>query len=111
MVTLYKFRKPYSKFNRRHSELMWKCNVSLKTLLQECRSEFYDDLVYKFRKSVGKTDFCSYSLKRLSLALKMIGYNMYILRQTAFMVVNPVMVDTCSCASFINSPTVGWSTD
>ena len=38
---------------------MSKYNVGLKTLLQEGQSklELYGDLVYKFRKIVGKTDF------------------------------------------------------
>ena len=38
---------------------MFKHNIVLKSLLQEGLSEpdFYNDLVYKFRKIVGKADF------------------------------------------------------
>ena len=41
-----------SKFYRRHSALLEKYSVSLKTLLQQgiSKPEFYDDLVYEFRK-------------------------------------------------------------
>ena len=51
----FKFRKAFSKFYRRHSALLEKYSVSLKTLLQQGRSEpeFYGDLVYRFRKNVG----------------------------------------------------------
>ena len=38
---------------------MFRYNVGLKTLLLQCLSEpeFYGDLVYKFRKIIGKYDF------------------------------------------------------
>ena len=47
-----KLRKAFSKFFRRHSELVEKYNVSLKKLLQQGMSEpeFYDDLVNRIRK-------------------------------------------------------------
>ena len=68
---------------------MSKHNVGLKTLLQEgmFEPEFYGDLIYKFRKIVGKTDF-PYNLKRLSLTTKKIGYNMAVQGQTPCIVVN-----------------------
>ena len=48
----HKLRKTFSKFYRRHYELISKYNVGLKTLLSEGLSEpeFYGDLVYKFKK-------------------------------------------------------------
>ena len=48
----HKLRKIFSKFYRRHHELVSKFNVELKTLLHQCLSEpeFYGDLVYKFKK-------------------------------------------------------------
>ena len=48
----FKPREAFSKFYRRHSALLEKYNVSLKTLLQQDISEpeFYGDLVYRFRK-------------------------------------------------------------
>ena len=44
----YKIRKAFSKFYHRHSELIVKYNIGLKTLLQQGISEpiFYGDLVY-----------------------------------------------------------------
>ena len=47
----FKLRKAFSKFYRRHSALVEKYSISLKTLLQERISEpeFYGDLVYRFR--------------------------------------------------------------
>ena len=47
----HKLRKTFSKFYRRHYELVSKFNVGLKTLLHQGLSEpeFYGDLVYKFK--------------------------------------------------------------
>ena len=47
------------KFYRRHYELVSKLNVGLKTLLHQGLSEpaFYGDLVYKFKKIIGRVDF------------------------------------------------------
>ena len=55
----FKLCKAFSKFYRRHSALVEKFRVSLKTLLQQGISEpeFYGDLVYRFRKIVGKSNF------------------------------------------------------
>ena len=63
-------------------------NVGLKTLLLQGPSEleFYGDLVYKFRKIIGKYDF-SYHFKRIIVCYKKIGYNIDALRQTACLVV------------------------
>ena len=54
-----KIRKAFSKFYYRHSELNVKYNIGLKTLLQQGISEpiFYGDLVYKFKRIVGKPNF------------------------------------------------------
>ena len=48
----HKLRKAFSKFHRRHFDLVSKFSVGLKSLLQQGLSEpeFYGDLVYKFRK-------------------------------------------------------------
>ena len=55
----HKLRKTFSKFYRKHYELISKYNVGLKTLLSEGLSEpeFYGDLVYKFKKLIGINDF------------------------------------------------------
>ena len=50
----HKIRKAFSKFNHRHSEIIVKYSIGLKTLLQQGISEpiFYYDLVYKFKRIV-----------------------------------------------------------
>ena len=55
----HKLRKAFSKFYRRHYELISKLNVGLKSLLHQGLSEpeFYGDFVYKFKKIRGMTDF------------------------------------------------------
>ena len=52
----HKIRKSFSEFYHRHSELIVKYNIGLKTPLQQGISEpiFYGDLVYKFKRIVGK---------------------------------------------------------
>ena len=55
----HKIRKTFFKFYHRHSELIVKYNIGLKTLLQQGISEpiSYGDLVYKFKRIVGKPNF------------------------------------------------------
>ena len=76
---------------------MSKYNVGLKRLLLEGLSEpeFYGDLVYKFRKIIGKNDF-PYHFKKIIVRYKNIGYNIHVdvLRQTACLVVNPIKVNS-----------------
>ena len=89
---------------RRHSALLEKYSVSLKTLLQQGISEpeFYDDLVYRFRKIVGKSNF-SEQFRKLINRYKRIGYSLDIMRQTAGLVFNPIIVD--GYASLFNCTT------
>ena len=70
----FKLRKAFSKFYRRHSALVENYSVSLKTLLQQGTSEpeFYGDLVYRFRKIVGKSNF-SEQFRKLINRYKRIG--------------------------------------
>ena len=90
----FKLLKALSKFYRRHSALLEKSSVSLKTLLQQGVSEpeFYSDLVYRFRKIVGKSNF-SEQFRKLINRYKRIGYSLDIMQQTACLVVNPIIVD------------------
>ena len=78
----HKIRKAFSKFYRRHLDIVSKYNVGLKRLLLEGLSEpeFYGDLVYKFRKIIGKNDF-PYHFKKIIVCYKKIGYNLDVLRQ------------------------------
>ena len=64
----HKLRKTFSKFYRRHYELVTKFSVGIKKkLLHQGLSEpeFYGDLVYKFIKIVGRAD-CLISSEKLS---------------------------------------------
>ena len=93
-MVILNIREAFSKFYRRHSALLEKYSVSLKTLQQQGISEpeFYGDLVYRFRKMVGKSNF-SEQFRKLINRYKRIGYSLDILRQTACLVVNPIIVD------------------
>ena len=55
----HKLRKAFSKFYRRHFELIEKYHIILKKLMQQgiCNPEFYGDLVYKFKKIIGNPNF------------------------------------------------------
>ena len=89
---------------------MSKYNVGLKTLLLEGLSEpeFYGDLVYKFRKIIGKNDF-PYHFEKIIVRYKKIGYHIDVLRQTACWVVNSIKVN--SFAYLFNCTTVGRASD
>ena len=106
----FKLRKAFSKFYRRHSALLEKYSVSLKTLLQQGISEpeFYGDLVYRFRKIVGKSSFTE-QFRKLINRYKRIGYSLDIMRQTACLVLNPIIVD--GYASLFNCTTAVRASD
>ena len=72
----YHKRKAFSKFYHRHSELIVKYNIGLNTLLQQGISEpiVYGDLVYKFKRIVGKPNF-SDQFKNLVKRYIRVGYN------------------------------------
>ena len=93
-----------------HCDIVSKYNVGLKTLLLQGLSEpeFYGDLVYKFRKIIGKIDF-PYHFKKIIVRYKKIGYNINVMRQTACLVVNPIKVN--SFAYLFNCTTVGRTSD
>ena len=71
----HKLRKSFSKFYRRHYELVSKFNVGLKTLLHQGLSEpeFYGDLVYKFKTIVGRADFSDPFRKKLSFVANVLA--------------------------------------
>ena len=84
-----------------------KFNVGLKPLLHQGLSEpeFYDDLVYKFKKrNEGRADF-SDQFRKFIVRYKRIGYNINIMRQSACLVFNPVTVN--NFASLYNCTPVG----
>ena len=85
-------------------------NTGLKTLLLQVLSkpEYYGDLVYKFRKIIGKNDF-PYHFQKIIVHYKKIGYNIDVLRQTACLAINPIKVN--SVAYLYNCTTVGRASD
>ena len=58
-----------------------------------CNSEFYGNLVYKFKKIIGNPYF-SDLFKRIVNRFKRAGYTLDIMRQTARLVFNPIMVES-----------------
>ena len=93
-----------------HFDIVSKYNVGLKTLLLQGLSEpeIYGDLVYKFRKIIGRNDF-PYHFKKIIVRYEKIGYNINVMRQTACLVVNPIKVN--SFAYLFICTTVGRNSD
>ena len=102
----HKLRKTFSKFYRRHYELISKFNVGLKTLLHEGLSEpeYCGDLVYKFMKLIDRIYF-SFQFRKIIIRYRSIGYNSYVMQQSACLVFNPIMID--NYAAFFNYTPVG----
>ena len=84
--------------------------VELKTLWREglLEPEFYGDLVYKFKKRIGKNDF-SFQFRKISIRYKRIGYNLNVMRHSACLVFNPIMVNNYT--AFFNCTPVGRASD
>ena len=73
----HKLRKAFSTFYRRHYELILKFNVGLKSRLHPGLSapELFCDLVYKFKKIMGRTDFYD-QFQKIIIRHKCIGYDL-----------------------------------
>ena len=109
-IFIYQYTSPFERKLGRHYELIFKYNVGLKTLLSEGLSEpeFYGDLVYKFKKLIGINDF-SFQFRKIITRYRRIGYNLNVMRQSACLVFNPIMVD--NYAAFFNCTPVGRASD
>ena len=57
-----------------------------------CNPEFYGGLAYKLKKIIGNLNF-SNLLKRIVNGFKIAGYSLDIMRQTACLALNPIMVE------------------
>ena len=68
------------------------------------KGDNYSDLMYTFRKIIGKYDF-PYHFKKTIVRHKMIGYSRDVLRRTACLVVNPIKVN--NFAYLFDCTTVG----
>ena len=84
----------FSKFYLRHYVFVSKFNIGLKLLIHQGLSKpnFYGDLVYKFIEFVGRTDF-SDQFRRVIIQHKRIGYDLYDIRQSAYLVMYPIRAD------------------
>ena len=75
-------------------------------------TEFYGDLVYKFKKKkkikIGRADF-SDQFRKIIVRYKRIGYNINIMRQSACLVFNTITVN--NFASLFNCTSVGRASD
>ena len=106
----HKLRKALSNIYWRHFDLVSEYNVgflpTLEILLLQGLSEpeFHGDLVYKFRKLIGKNDF-PYHFKKIIVRYKNTSYYIDVLRQTACVTVNPMKVN--NCAYLFDCTTVG----
>ena len=89
----HKRRKSFSKFYRRHYNLVSKFNIGLKSLLKQGLSEpkYYSDLVYQFRKTLGRNDFSDQFMK-LIIRYKRTGCNTNVMRKTACLVDTPITI-------------------
>ena len=85
-------------------------NYPFKSLLRHGLSEpeFYGDLVYKLKKIVGFNIFSAQFINIISHSKK-IGCNIYVLQQTACLVVNPITVG--NFAFLFNCTPVGRTSD
>ena len=70
--------------------------------------EFYGDLIYKFKKIVGRADF-SDQFRKIIVRYKRIEYNINIIRQSACLVFNLITVN--NFASLFNCTPVGRASD
>ena len=106
----HKLCKTFSKFYRRYYNLISKFQVGLNSLLRQglSESEFYDDLVYKLKRIGSSNNFSGRFIKIIS-NYKKIGYNIYVLQQTACLVVNPFMIS--NFALLFNCTPVGQTPD
>ena len=106
----HKIWKAFSKFYHRHSNLIVKYNIGLKTPLQQSISEpiFYGDLVYKFKRIVGKPYFSDQFKKIVKRYIK-VGYNLDVMRQSAWLVSNQITV--YSYCFLFNCMTMGQASD
>ena len=84
-----------------------KVNVGLKSLLYQGLSEpeFYGDLVYKFKKIMGMTDF-SDQFRKITICYKRAGYDLNIILEYACLVITPITVDNFAARRWIGRQTL-----
>ena len=94
MVIVYIFSKTnlctVENMSETRDTFIKKYNVGLKTFLSEglSKPEFYGDLVYKFKKLIGRND-SSFQFRKIITRYRRIGYNLNVMRQSACLVFKP----------------------
>ena len=68
--------------------IQWRFKTLLRHALSE--PELYGDLVYKFKKIVGRTDFVSDQFRNFMILYKRIGDNLNVMRESACLGFNPI---------------------
>ena len=63
------------------------------------RNQNFINLVYKFKKLIGRNDF-SFQFRKIITHNRRIGYNLDVMRQSACLVFDPITVD--NYAAFFN---------
>ena len=86
----HKIRKAFSKFYHRHSELIVKYNIGLKTAYQNIYI-CYGDIFYKFKRIIGKPNFSDRFKKVVKRCIR-VGYNLDVMRQSACLILNQITV-------------------
>ena len=74
----------------------------------QCEKHKKSSLVYKFKRIVGKPNF-SDQFKKIVKRYTRVAYNLYIMRQSACLVLNPITV--YSYGYLFNCTTVGQASD
>ena len=70
--------------------------------------DFYGDLVYKFKKVIRRNVF-SFQFRKIITHYRRIGNNLNVMRQSACLVFNPIIVD--GYAAFFDCTPVGRASD
>ena len=105
----HKLQKAFSKFYHRHSELIDKQYwVKKSSATRHIRKYIIGDLVYIFKRIVGKPNF-SDQFKKIVKRYIRVGYNLDIMRQSACLVLNPITVYTYGF--FFNCTAMGQASD
>ena len=70
-----------------------RCRLKFLLNLGLLEPEFYGDIVYKFKKIMGRTDF-SDQFRKIIIRHKHIGYDLNVMRQSVCLVFNPITFDS-----------------
>ena len=109
----HKLRKSFSKFFRRHYELVSKFKVGLKSLLHQglLEPEFYGTWSINGKQNGQRADF-SDQFRKVIMRYKRIGYNINVMRQSTCLVINPITGDSFaplfnwSCIGLNDGPSI-----